>query len=47
MRGALKAGLLATEEYTILLECISDRNLTSHTYKAAFAQELEENTSLL
>lgn len=39
-REAAEANLISRNDYNILLECIADRNLTSHTYKEALAQEL-------
>lgn len=42
IRAAAEARLVSESEYSILLECIADRNLTSHTYQAVLAQEMVE-----
>lgn len=40
------AQLINEKEYKILFECVTDRNLTSHTYRAALAEELAERIPL-
>lgn len=45
-RVSEQAKLISSTEYNVLLECIADRNLTSHIDKAALAQELAEHIPL-
>lgn len=46
LRAALDTTLINEKEYNILLECVTDRNLTSHTSREALAQELLERMPL-
>lgn len=41
-RKALDTKIVSEVEYNILLECLVDRNMTSHAYKEVIAQELIE-----
>ncbi len=40
LRSALKQNLLTQKEYAVLLLCIADRNLTSHTYNEEIAEAI-------
>ncbi len=40
LRSALKQHLLTKKEYAVLLLCIADRNLTSHTYNEEIAESI-------
>jgi nucleotidyltransferase substrate binding protein (TIGR01987 family) len=46
IRSALDLALISKEEYNVLLECVSDRNITSHTYKEVLAQAILERIPL-
>lgn len=49
-RSILKLSLSLTiindEEYDILLRCVSDRNLTSHTYDEEIAEKIQSHIAL-
>lgn len=42
IKAAFDEALIEKAEYTILLECVADRNLTSHTYREVLAQRIVE-----
>ena len=43
LKLALNRVLITDDEYKILILAISDRNLTSHTYNEALAEEIQEH----
>ena len=45
-RSALDLALINKKEYNILIECASDRNISSHTYKEVLAQSILERIPL-
>lgn len=40
VRDAVNANMLSTEEFEILMKCITSRNETSHAYNESLAKEL-------
>jgi nucleotidyltransferase substrate binding protein (TIGR01987 family) len=46
LRAAVDTNLLSEKEFNVLLECIADRNLTSHSYNEVLAQEMLERIPL-
>lgn len=46
LRLALSAQLMSDEECSILLDCIADRNLTSHTYNEETAEKIQTHIPL-
>lgn len=42
IKAAFDEALIEKAEYNILLECVADRNLTSHTYREVLAQRIAE-----
>lgn len=45
LKEAFNAGLLTETEFKTLVQSVSDRNLTSHTYNEELAQQIVKNIS--
>jgi nucleotidyltransferase substrate binding protein (TIGR01987 family) len=46
LKLAFNYGLILEEEYKILLDAVTDRNLTSHTYNEKIAVQIQSRTPL-
>jgi nucleotidyltransferase substrate binding protein (TIGR01987 family) len=46
LKLAFNHGLILEEEYKILLDALTDRNLTSHTYNEKIAVQIQSRTPL-
>lgn len=43
LREALVSGIIYQKEYDQLMDCVTDRNLTSHSYNAELAEQLAQH----